>query len=364
MIKYISIFILIFSLFQLLISLINWLFRVRLNKEIDIKTDKTISILIPARNEEENIGNILEDLTSTSPVVIEILVFDDESSDNTGNIVKEYSLKDSRVKLIESNGLEKEWMGKNFACHDLSTIAKSDYLLFIDSDVRIKNDIIEKALNYAISKNLDLLSVFPNQIMITKGEKISIPNMNFILLSLLALPLVLYSKFSSISAANGQFMLFKADTYMHIQPHKLFKYSKAEDIQISRYYKKKKLRIACLASVKDISCRMYNSLEESIQGFSKNVNYFFGNSYIIAVLFWLITSFGFIPLIIMGNYYLLLVYLIIILITRVLISITSNQRVGENLIYLFHQQFILGKIILKSIQNKRNRELKWKGRAI
>lgn len=66
MIKYISIFILIFSLFQLLISLINWLFRVRLNKEIDIKTDKTISILIPARNEEENIGNILEDLTSTS----------------------------------------------------------------------------------------------------------------------------------------------------------------------------------------------------------------------------------------------------------------------------------------------------------
>ena len=168
MIKYISIFILIFSLFQLLISLINWLFRVRLNKSIEFKTDKRISILIPARNEEENIGNILEDLTSTSPVVIEILVFDDESSDNTGNIVKEYSLKDSRVKLIESNGLEKEWMGKNFACHNLSTLSNGDYLLFIDSDVRIKNNIIEKALKYSISKDLDLLSIFPNQIMITK----------------------------------------------------------------------------------------------------------------------------------------------------------------------------------------------------
>ncbi len=364
MIKYISIFILIFSLFQLFISLINWLFRVRLNKEPEYNTETKISILIPARDEEKNIGNLLKDLTNSNQVVSEILVFDDESCDNTAKIVKEYSLKDSRIKLIESNGLEKEWMGKNFACHNLSTIAKGDYLLFIDSDVRINNNIIEKTLNYAISKNLDLLSVFPNQIMITKGEKISIPNMNFILLSLLALPLALYSKFSSISAANGQFMLFKADTYMHIQPHKLFKTSKAEDIEISRYFKKKKLRIACLASVKDISCRMYNSLEESIQGFSKNVNYFFGNSYIIAVLFWLTTSFGFIPLIIMGNYYLLLVYLIIILITRVLISITSNQRVGENLIYLFHQQFILGKIILKSIQNKRNRELKWKGRAI
>ncbi len=351
-------------MFQLLISLINWLFRVRLNKEIDIKTDKTISILIPARNEEENIGNILEDLTSTSPVVIEILVFDDESSDNTGNIVKEYSLKDSRVKLIESNGLEKEWMGKNFACHNLSTLSNGDYLLFIDSDVRIKNNIIEKALKYSISKDLDLLSIFPNQIMITKGEKISIPNMNVILLSLLALPLVFYSKFSSISAANGQFMLFKANTYKDIQPHKLFKTSKAEDIQISRYYKKNKLRIACLASTKDISCRMYNSLKESIQGFSKNINYFFGNSYFIAILFWLLTSLGFIPILINGNLVLLVVYFIIILITRVLISLTSYQSVKDNLKYILHQQFILGKIILKSIQNKRNRELKWKGRAI
>lgn len=255
-------------------------------------------------------------------------------------------------------------MGKNFACHNLSTLSNGDYLLFIDSDVRIKNNIIEKALKYSISKDLDLLSIFPNQIMITMGEKISIPNMNVILLSLLALPLVFYSKFSSISAANGQFMLFKANTYKDIQPHKLFKTSKAEDIQISRYYKKNKLRIACLASTKDISCRMYNSLKESIQGFSKNINYFFGNSYFIAILFWLLTSLGFIPILINGNLVLLVVYFIIILITRVLISLTSYQSVKDNLKYILHQQFILGKIILKSIQNKRNRELKWKGRAI
>lgn len=364
MIKYISIFILFFSLFQLLISLVNWVFRVRLKKEIKTKTDKRISILIPARNEEENIGNILEDLISTSPIIMEILVFDDESSDNTRNIIKEYSLRDSRIRLIESNGLERGWMGKNFACHNLSLLAKGDYILFIDSDVRMKNDVIEKALNYAISKKLDLLSVFPYQIMISKGEKISIPNMNYILLSLLALPLVLYSKFSSISAANGQFMLFRTDTYKNILPHELFKTSKAEDIEISRYYKKKNLRIACLASIKDISCRMYNSLEESIQGFSKNINYFFGNSYVLAIFFWLIICFGFVSFLVMGNFLLLFVYLFIILITRIFISLTSNQCVGDNLKYFIHQQFILGKIILKSIQNKRNKELKWKGRAI
>jgi glycosyltransferase involved in cell wall biosynthesis len=364
MIKYISIFILVISLFQFLISLTNWLFRVRLNKPNEFKKDKKISILIPARNEEKNIGNILEDLISSNSVVMEILIFDDESSDKTANIVKENSLKDSRIKLLESKGLENGWMGKNFACHNLSVMAKGDYLLFIDSDVRISNNIIEKALKYAISNKLELLSIFPNQIMITKGEKISIPNMNFILLSLLALPLVLYSKFSSISAANGQFMLFKTDTYRNLQPHKLFKTSKAEDIQISRFYKKNKLRIACLASLKDISCRMYSSLEESIQGFSKNINYFFGNSYLIALLFWLLTSFGFIPFIINGDLLLLFVYIFIILITRILISLTSNQSVKDNLKYIVHQQYTLGRIIFKSFHNKRNRELTWKGRTI
>lgn len=364
MIRYICIFIFGFALLQLITGLVNWVFAVRLRKKASSSLSKTISILIPARNEENNIGLILSDLIKTSDNIIEIIVFDDESRDSTSNIVEEFTLMDNRIRLVKSPGLKEGFMGKNFACYQLSLEAKGDYLLFIDSDVRIKNKVIERSLAYIIRNKLDFLSIFPYQNMKTIGEKISVPNMNFILMSLLPLPLVRLSHFSSLSAANGQFMLFNHKIYKEIHPHRLFKNSKAEDIEISRYYKKCRRKTHCLASVKDISCRMYNDLTGSIQGFSKNVNYFFGNSHILAILFWLITSFGFIPILLFQSTYVFIIYIIIIILTRIFISLSSNQNLIDNILFIIPQQITLGIIIYKSILNKRKKKLMWKDRVI
>lgn len=364
MIKYIAFFVLGFSFLQLIVGLMNWVYGVRLKEKSSSTLKKAISILIPARNEEYNIGSLLSDLIQTGDNIIEIIVFDDESTDKTAEIVEEYSIKDKRIKLIKSQGLDEGWLGKNFACHKLSLLAKGDYLLFLDSDVRIKNKVIERSLDYVIREKLDFLSIFPFQNMLSFGEKISIPNMNFILLSLLPLPLVSLSKFPSLAAANGQFMLFDNNTYKEIEPHKLFKNSKAEDIEISRHYKKLGKRIHCLASVKDVSCRMYSGLPDAIQGFSKNVNYFFGNSYILAIFFWIITTFGIIPVLLVQSLDLFLIYIITIILTRIYISLTSNQNVLENILYIIPQQVILGIIIYKSIFNKRKKQFKWKDRII
>ncbi|MDD2191785.1 MAG: glycosyltransferase family 2 protein [Bacteroidales bacterium] len=364
MIKYIAFFVLGFSFLQLIVGLMNWVYGVRLKEKSSSTLKKAISILIPARNEEYNIGSLLSDLIQTGDNIIEIIVFDDESTDKTAEIVEEYSIKDKRIKLIKSQGLDEGWLGKNFACHKLSLLAKGDYLLFLDSDVRIKNKVIERSLDYVIREKLDFLSIFPFQNMLSFGEKISIPNMNFILLSLLPLPLVSLSKFPSLAAANGQFMLFDNNTYKEIEPHKLFKNSKAEDIEISRHYKKLGKNINCLASVKDVSCRMYNGLPDAIQGFSKNVNYFFGNSYILAILFWIITTFGIILVLLVQSLDLFLIYIITIILTRIYISLTSNQNILENILYIIPQQVILGIIIYKSIFNKRNKQFKWKDRMI
>lgn len=364
MIKYIVIFILAFSFLQLIIALMNWVFGVRLIKKTNPNLSKTISILIPARNEEDNIGYLLSDLIETRDNIIEIIVFDDESTDKTAEIVEGYVLKDKRIKLIKSQGIDEGWLGKNFACHKLSLLAQGDYLLFLDSDVRINNKVIERSLDYVFNNKLHLLSIFPFQNMLSFGEKISIPNMNFILLSLLPLPLVSLSKSPSLAAANGQFMFFENKTYKEIQPHKLFKNSKAEDIEISRHYKKLRKSIHCLASVKDVSCRMYKGLPDAIQGFSKNVNYFFGNSHILAILFWLITTLGIIPILLAQSLDLFIMYIITIILTRIYISLSSNQNVLENILYIIPQQVILGIIIYKSMFNKRKNQFKWKDRII
>ena len=94
----------------------------------------TVSILIPARNEENRISECLESLISQCNNVIEIIVLDDRSVDSTSEIVMGFSELDSRVKLMAGEELPSGWIGKHWACHQLSRVARGKYLLFIDAD--------------------------------------------------------------------------------------------------------------------------------------------------------------------------------------------------------------------------------------
>src|SRR5690606_28081384 len=134
--------------------------------------------------------------------------------------------------------LPKGWLGKNNACHNLAQHAKGKYLLFLDADVRVGDSIIKNTVSFTKKHKLGLLSIFPMQIMETLGEQSTVPNMNYILLSLLPLLLVRNTNFSSLAAANGQFMHFHAEIYPQTLPHQRMKNSKVEDIKIARFYKK------------------------------------------------------------------------------------------------------------------------------
>ncbi len=274
MIYYAAYIVLAFSVLQLIVAFVNWVFAEKLHENDVCSSDKTISVLIPARNEENNIANLLTDLSKSNGNITEIVVFDDNSDDNTAQIVRTFSTNDSRIRLIQSVVLPEGWLGKNNACHQLALQAKGDYLLFLDADVRIKNTLPNALLCYALKYETDLLSIFPVQQMQTLPEKITVPLMHFILLTLLPLPLVLRSKFASLSAANGQCMFFDAITYHKLLPHKQFKKSRAEDIEIARYYKRNHKKTSCLTGTKQVQCRMYSSLNQSIEGFSKNVSFF------------------------------------------------------------------------------------------
>ena len=355
--------ILAFTVLQLIAALMNLLPGASLPEKTD-SSSELVSVLIPARNEEKNIGNILQDLTGQEYSNIEIIVFDDQSEDKTRMIVEGLSATDKRIRLVTSPGLPEGWLGKNHACHSLSEHAKGDYLLFLDADVRIKDNTIGKAVTLAKKHGLSLLSIFPKQVIVSYGEKITVPNMNYILLSLLPLVLVRISKFISLSAANGQFMFFSAGIYHSIKPHILMKGNKVEDISISRYLKEKDHKIACLVGDDNISCRMYTGFRDAVEGFSKNVIAFFGNSFFPAIVFWLITSFGFLAPWLFLSKLLFLSYLIAYLLTRVLISIGSHQCISENLIFIIPLQFSMGIFIYKAFINKYFRIFQWKGRSI
>ena len=360
---YLAYFIICFSVIQLLVAFVNLIFNQPFAKS---KTGFSglVSVLIPARNEEKNIAGILSDLLKQDYQHIEIIVYNDQSTDKTEELVSALSETDSRIKLIRSNGLPKGWLGKNYACYNLSKQAKGSFLLFLDADVRISKDIIINTINHSIAHHTGLLSIFPKQIMITLGERITIPNMNYILLSLLPLVLVRKLKYQSLSAANGQFMLFNAKKYFEINPHELMKANKVEDIEIARYFKKKNIPVACLIGDDTITCRMYEGFYEAVNGFSKNVTTFFGNSFVVASLFWLITTFGFLVVLFSLGSTAVIIYLCTILTARIFISMISKQNIIMNLILLIPQQFALGAFLYRAFINKFNNQYLWKGRSI
>jgi glycosyltransferase involved in cell wall biosynthesis len=356
-------FIFAFTFLQFVVVLVNLIFSQKFTMS-NTNFNHLVSVLIPARNEEKNIAQLLNDLVEHDYKNIEILVFNDQSTDKTAEIVNGFSQKDSRVKLTNSEGLPEGWLGKNHACHSLSKLANGKYLLFIDSDVRIGNGIIQQTCTFSDKHKLGLLSIFPRQIMVSAGEKAAVPLMHFILLTLLPLILVRKTGFSSLAAANGQFMLFNTEIYRKTLPHEKMKNDKVEDIKIARFYKNEKIKIACITGKESVSCRMYSGFLESVHGFSKNVTQFFGNSFSLAILFWLITTVGFIAVFCGLSKSIFISYLTIFILTRITVSVAARQSVLMNLIFLIPQQLALGLFVLKAMVNRYKNQYEWKGRNI
>ena len=122
--------------------------------------------------------------------------------------------------------------------------------------------------------------------------------------------------------------------------------------------------MSCLTGIRGVRCRMYHSLPEAVEGFSKNVTHFFGNSSVAAILYWLVTTLGFISFLVLGRWEWLSLWLAATLLTRIAASLTAGMRVGDNLQLFLPQQVMLGAFILRSLINKRQKSFRWKGRTI
>ena len=142
---YIACFVIAFAVLQLFIAFVNMLIRPSLKNQSS-GFDALISVMIPARNEENNIIKLLTDLQHQTYKNIEILVFNDQSTDRTAELVNEMALYDKRIRLINSDGLPENWLGKNFACHSAAQPAKGDFFLFLDADVRLNENAVSRSI--------------------------------------------------------------------------------------------------------------------------------------------------------------------------------------------------------------------------
>ncbi|HEY78144.1 MAG TPA: glycosyltransferase [Dehalococcoidia bacterium] len=228
-----------------------------------------VSILIPARDEETNIGACLESLRRQDYPNFEILVLDDSSSDNTRSVVAGIAAKDKRIRLVEGEPLPAGWAGKPFACHQLARQASGDWFLFIDADTIHTASMLRTTMGLALEERASLLSGFPRQLAASLPQKIAIPVLYFVILSWLPLWWLQSSRKPRPSLAIGQFLLFPRGEYRRIGGHEAVKSRILEDVWLGIEVKRHGGRHIAIDLSPVVSCHMYRNIGAMWEGFVK-----------------------------------------------------------------------------------------------
>ncbi|MDP5172073.1 MAG: glycosyltransferase family 2 protein [Bacteroidia bacterium] len=324
-----------------------------------------ISILIPARNEARNLPVLLAQLDRLSHPNLEILILDDNSEDDTPQILAQWAAQHPRHTTLSGKALPSGWLGKHWACHQLAAAATGAYFLYLDADISFLHPDLPQALYQdSQKKSLALVSLFPEQEMKSLGEKIVVPIMHELLLTLLPLRFIRALPFPSMAAANGQCMFFDGNIYRQQQWHKQVKNVVVEDIAIMRRIKAQKLSGMTYVGGGWIGCRMYQTLGEGIAGFSKNILAGFGGSLIGLNVYLLLISAGWIAVAWLLPWPQVALALLLVLSRRVFTSILAGQSVGWNL--LLHPAQIAAMVYIGalSVIKSFSGTTTWKGRNV
>ena len=240
-------------------------------KPIDDAELPFVSVLIPARNEEHNISNVLNSLLNQDYPDYEVIVLNDNSTDRTAEIIESIASKHSKLKMLNGKPLIEGWTGKCYACKQLYEESKGEYILFTDADTIHNSNSIRDSVTVALNRNADMLTLFPKTIMISFAEKIIMPMLWFTMLMLLPFYFVNKKGFEKFSAGIGPFMLFKRKSYEKIGGHESVKNALVEDVWLARKIKENGLRLIIEDGLNLLSVRMYRNFKEIWEGFSKNI---------------------------------------------------------------------------------------------
>jgi len=352
-----------FLVLRFTVTLFNFLSNPKLTNALR-QYDDFVSILIPARNEEADILNLLNSIDAQNYLNYEVIILDDNSTDNTFQICKDFCSEHKRFKVLSGAALPKDWLGKNFACFQLANAAKGKYLIFLDADETIADGLINNTIHRMKINRLSLLSLFTDQVTLTLGERLVVPLMHFVLLNLLPLRLVRLSKNPSFSAASGQFMMFDAANYKENQWHEQVKHQVVEDVEIMKLIKTFRYNGEALLANGYVSCRMYKSFTESVDGFSKNFLAGFNNNVFGLFLYLMLVVMGPIAIAFFLSPDLVLFALSLIVLSRVMISLSARQSIWQNVLLHPIQLICMVFISVISVKKHFTKTIVWKGRAI
>jgi chlorobactene glucosyltransferase len=229
-----------------------------------------VSVIIPARNEERTIERCVRSLLAQRYPSFEILVLNDRSTDRTGQILERLAAEDARLRVLEGQPRPEGWVGKCWAAFQAANQARGAWLLFLDADTYHQPAALASSLAFAQAHGADLLSLLPRQELGTFWERALLPAIFGVILTFGGSPAEVNDPRNAAAKANGQFMLFRTEVYRRIGGHESVKDEMVDDFALARRVKGTGHRLLLAEGWCLVSTRMYRSLSEIWEGFSKN----------------------------------------------------------------------------------------------
>ncbi len=335
-----------------------------------------VSLIIPARNEENDITHCLESIINQTHVNLEIIVVDDSSDDSTFEIVKSFTEKHNQVRLVSAGTKPEGWVGKSWPCWKGYESSTGDFLLFVDADSSLDSTTIEISLNYVLKNNIDMFSLSPRVEMQGNVPRAVLPMISGAINLLYPMEKV-NDKRSDRAYVFGTFILVKRKIYESTGGHKTVKDEIVEDAAIARKTKESGFNLRVERGPEFVSTRweidarsVYDGLERVV---STSVRRYGLVSILNAVLIFFITLYPILFVIIYAIFHPssqilaagCLASLVGIGIFFTLAALETNTISGKfrlsALLYPLGSIFFISAIISTSIKVSRRRGINWKG---
>ena len=229
-----------------------------------------ISVCIPARNEERNIRACVEAILKQDYPNLEVIVVDDRSIDSTLEILRQLAIQNDKLTIINGSDLPPGWAGKPHALYQASASARGEWFCFIDADTFIGPETLSSCYNKAIETKADMFTIMTFQILGSFWEKTVMP-LVMTALSVGFSPRKVNDPETKDAIANGQFIMIKHSVYDAIGGHESVKNSIVEDKALSEQVKWNGQRLIVANGMKVAKTRMYTSLPEMWEGWTKNI---------------------------------------------------------------------------------------------
>jgi len=237
-----------------------------------VHRDRRISVLIPARDEAHNIGAAIDAVLASRDVELELIVLDDDSRDETANVVAERARRDARARLLRRQGPPPEFCGKPYACQALADQAGGDILIFVDADVRLSEDAIGALAAELSNSRAALISGIPRQMTGSLSERLVVPLMDFVLCGFLPISAMRRSTNPAFGAACGQLIAVRKDAYDAVGGHAAVAGRVHDGIALARRFRECGYETDIIDASRIATCRMYSSWTELRAGLAKNAH--------------------------------------------------------------------------------------------